>query len=521
MEELASKPFPSSKRASLSEAKLAFFKGDFERCLAICADIGVQSVATASEIALLNARAYLRLHRPREAESVIRETFTLHATLDTSATAHMLLGTARIEQGDYDGGIALLETAAERSVRAHSAIRSEIALATSLGYWAKRDIDTAERYLARVDRNADIIHARALELAAWCQIARGNYRRAAELFIVTLLRLDTCRAHDRGISATAISTLSILGAELFDREFARVARQRASTLDWTSDLVMQHYLTLLHQALFAELTGNTVEAYEFGIRAREIAPSTACQAAAWSVTSIVARNADEAAAAVVCAQRAQNLLATQHARELEGEERLALLAVAESCAHFDSTSAEALLSAYWKLAPIDGTQGIVSGDPCLAAEENFVAGVVAQARGDKTDAARRYRSAFEESKRIGYVRRAALAAFGLVKLTGDGEARNYLVAQFHGTSNYMTRYLARRSTANLPLPEHHPMVATLPQAQREVVLLVCQGKSNKEIAALRHVGEQTIKNMLTKDVFPAFGVSSRAALVSVCLRGNT
>ncbi len=56
------------------------------------------------------------------------------------------------------------------------------------------------------------------------------------------------------------------------------------------------------------------------------------------------------------------------------------------------------------------------------------------------------------------------------------------------------------------------------RAQREVVLLMCQGKSNKEIAALRNVGEQTIKNMLTKHIFRAFGVTSRAALVSLCLR---
>jgi len=519
MEELAARPFPLTKRATLSEARLAYFEGDFERCLAICADVGVQSVATASEIALLSARACLRLARPREAESVLRETFNLHATVDTSATAQMLLGTARIRQGDHDGGITILETAAAGSLRAHFAIRSEIAFAIALGYWAKRDIDAAERYLARVDPNADIIHARALELAAWCQFARGEYRRSAELFIVTLLRLDNCRAHDHAIAATAISTLWILAVELFDREFARVAEQRASAMDWTSGLAMQQYLTLLHQALFAELAGNTVQAYEFAIQAREIAPTTACRAAAWSVTSIFARNAGEGCAAVVCAQRAQHLLTAQAAHDLQGEERLALLAVAESCAHFDSQSAEQFLSAYWDLAPIDSIK-VISGSPSLAAEETFVAGVVAQARGDVTGAASRYHRAFEESKRIGYVRRAILAALALLKLSGDQAAQNYLVAQFHGTSNYITRYLAQRGTANLPLPEQHPIVATLPHAQREVVLLVCQGKSNKEIAALRRVGEQTIKNMLTKDVFRAFGVSSRAALVSVCLGGN-
>jgi DNA-binding NarL/FixJ family response regulator len=66
--------------------------------------------------------------------------------------------------------------------------------------------------------------------------------------------------------------------------------------------------------------------------------------------------------------------------------------------------------------------------------------------------------------------------------------------------------------------DRHPLVATLPRTQREVVVLICMGKTNREIAQLRNVGEQTIKNMLTKNIFPAFGVSSRSALVGTCLR---
>jgi DNA-binding NarL/FixJ family response regulator len=66
--------------------------------------------------------------------------------------------------------------------------------------------------------------------------------------------------------------------------------------------------------------------------------------------------------------------------------------------------------------------------------------------------------------------------------------------------------------------DRHPIVASLPRAQREIVGLICMGKSNKEIAQFRNVREQTVKNMLTQSIFPAFGVASRAALVSSCLR---
>ena len=374
--EMAARPFPSGKRACVSEAKLAYFEGDFDRCLEICAQIRVSSLATASEVALLSARAYLRTGRAGEAETVLLESFETHATLDATLTAQMLLGTARIRGGDPDAGIALLDEAAQRSADAHFASRSEIAFSTALGYWAKRDIDTAEIFLARVDRRSDIIHARALELSAWCHTARGNYRRSAEFFILTLLRLDSCRAHDRAIVATAISTLSILAAELFDREIARVAEHRARTMEWTSGLAIQKYLTLLHQALFHEIAGNTVEAYALAMQAREIAPTVPFEAVAWSVSAGIARNAGESNAAAVYAQRGRSLLATLDLRELAGEERFAILAVAESCAHFDSDGANQLLAAYWGLAPADKMLAL-SGDSGARAllqrhEENVV-----------------------------------------------------------------------------------------------------------------------------------------------------
>ncbi len=517
--EMAAKPVPSTKRATVSAAKLAYFEGDFERCLQICSEIRVRPVATASEVALLSARAYLRTGRAAEAQAAITETLATHASLDAALTAQMLLGTARIRQGDPDGGIALLEAAAARAVDAHFAVRSEIAFSTALGFWAKRDIDRAESFLTRVDRRSDIIHARALELTAWCQMARGHYRRCADYFVLTLLRLDSCRAHDRAIVATAISTLSILAAELFDREIARVAQHRARTMEWTSGLGMQHYLTLLHQALFCEIDGDTTLAYEYAMQARAIAPTVPFEAFAWSVSAGIARNSGERYVSTAYARRAMQILATLELRELSGEERFSILAVAESCANFDDEHANRLLAAYWGLAPADKMVALI-GDRRLAAEESLVAATVAEAHGDLADARCCYRRAFEIFKQVGYVRRALMAAVALVKLNvpESEDLRAYIRLESGSTANFITRYLAVAAVDQPLGAAEHPIVATLPPAQREVVRLICQGKSNREIALLRRVGEQTIKNMLTKHVFRAFGVSSRAALVSTCLR---
>ncbi len=514
--EMAPKPIPVGTRASVSDAKLAYFEGDFERCLEICADIRVGSVATTSEVALLSARAYLRTGRPREAQAAIVDTLETHATLDASLTAQMLVASARIRQDDPDTGIAILHEAASRCSGAHFAVSSEIAFATALGYWAKRDIDTAETYLAQVDPRADIIHARALELQAWCDTARANYRRSAEGFKRTLVRLDECTAHDRAIAATAICTLSIYSAELFDADLARFVDLKAEQLNWSSGLSAQHFLTLVYQALYREFAGDTLGAYQYAALARESAPTIAFEVLAWSMSAIVARNAGEPFTATLHAKRALDLLESIDGQELVGEERFALLAVAEACTHFDPQRSAQLCTRYFGLAPVDRLVSY-SNDVRLTADEAFITGVVAEAAGDSKRARHCYREAFEMFAGIGYVRRAVGAGYALLQLERDEAVLHYVKTHLGATKNYISAALARDGEAQPDVLERHPIVASLPDGQREVVTLICQGKTNKEIAQLRNVGEQTIKNMLSKHIFRAFGVSNRAALVSTCL----
>jgi len=514
--EMAPKPILAGRRASVSDAKAAYFEGDFERCLEICSDMRVRTVATASEVALLTARAYLRTGRPHEAQRAIVDTLETHTTVDASLTAQMLVASARIRQDDADTGIAILLDAASRADEAHFAIRSEIAFSTALGYWVKRDLDAAESYLAKVDPRSDIIHARALELQAWCHTARRDYRRSAEGFRATLLRLDDCQAHDRAITTTAISTLAIYAAELFDRDMAAFVDVRAAGMEWSSGLTAQRHVTLVHQALFNEFAGNTLTAYQHAAQARDSVPTVAFEVCAWTLSSMLARNAGEPNAATMFAHQAERLLVTLDLSTLTGDERFSLLAVAECCAYFNPERAAELCARYFGLAPVEKLH-VSSGDVRLTADEAFISGVVAQARDQREQSGRCYRTSFELFRDIGYVRRAVIAGRALLRLADDPDVRSYVIANIQGTSNFITTSLTSEETDRVASLERHPIVASLPRAQREVVVLVCRGKTNREIAEVRNVGEQTIKNMLTKHVFRVFGVSSRAALVSACL----
>jgi tetratricopeptide (TPR) repeat protein len=434
--QMAPKPFPAAKRLSVADARIAFFAGDYERCLEICSHRQVSTLASSSEVALFTARALLRCGRPDEAEATLAGTRELHLTLDASLTAQLLTATARIAQGDPDTAIGILADAVNQSAAAHASVRSEIALCTALGYWAKREIDVAQAFLAQVDAGTDIIHARALELQAWCHIALREYRRAAESFRLTLLRLDECQVTDHAMTATAVSSLAIFAAELFDRELAAFVEARAERVRWSADIETHHYITLVHQALFWEFAGNTVAAYQYARQATEHAPTLPLEASAWSLSSSIARNAGEYYSAIVFAQRARDLLETVDARELAGEERFAMLSVAESCAPFDPDKAAELFAGYWGLAPVESLHD-VTGDPRLAADETFISGVVAQARGEAERARICYRRAFDSFKELGYVRRAATSAHALLRLGHDAAVEQYLREQMAGTFNYL------------------------------------------------------------------------------------
>jgi diguanylate cyclase (GGDEF)-like protein len=352
------------------------------------------------------------------------------------------------------------------------------------------------------------------------QAMRLDLRRTAGYFRPTLLRLDDCHAVD----GAAISALAILAAELFDRDIARFIeerarsiKQRSNDIDWSAGVGACRHVILTHQALFYEFSGDTIKAFQFAVRARESAVTVPDEVFGWALNSAIARNAGEANSAIVFADRARQALDALDPRKLSPQERLAMLSVAEACAPFDPAKAGELFAGYCELTPID-TILSSSVDPCTIAYETFVAGVIAEVRGERGQARFSYREAFSMFKDLGYVRRAVISASASLHLrvADDEDLRSYISLRLAGTQNYVSKSFTRADDLIASL-ERHPIVAKLPRTQKELVVLLCTGKTNKEIAELREVRVQTIKNVLTKSVFPAFGVSSRAALVSVCL----
>jgi DNA-binding CsgD family transcriptional regulator len=502
-------------RATFSDAMRAWFTGDFEGCLALCDRVRPHDVDMVSQLALLRARALLRIQRPDDAIKVVSDVFVAHGTLDASLTARMLLGTAYVRRGDHRDGIAILEEAYRASPDAHPTIRSEIALSIALGYYCLRELEAAERALDLVRSDADIVHARALEHRGWIAIARSDYAAATERFTDSIHQLDACRHYDRFLEAQGIFALSTLAAERLDRPTWLFVQHRSDQFDWSaSGLVTPQFWVGISSSMVYEVEGRTSEALRLAGDAEQLAGSSVLRLLAQCRRAAILRTVGERFGHADLVRRIRNELDAIDLTTLQGDDKLIPLSLAEEVGYCgDVVGARMLLKRYDALDAPSGATALAH-DPRLKAARSFVDGVVADAANDRQQAHHHYREAFQTFKRVGYERRALLAALRIGEISGQTYLLDYVDRTLRKISDRSPlRERARRHDPALK----DPVVAALSRIERTVLEMVCEGKSTAEIAEARGRSTQTIRNTVSR-VLTAFEVADRAALVRECVR---
>ena len=493
----------------------AWFTGDFEGCLALCDRVRAHDVDMVSQLALLRARALLRIQRPDDAIKVVSDVFVAHGTLDASLTARMLLGTAYVRRGDHEKGIAILEEAYRASPDAHPTIRSEIALSIAFGYYCLRRLEDAERALDLVSTDADIVHARALEHHGWIAVARSDYGTATERFSDALRRLDGCRHYDRFLEAQGIHALSILAAERLDRPTWLFVEHRSDRFDWSArGLVTPQFWVGIHSSMMYEVDGRTDDALRLAGDAEQLAGTSVLRVFAQCRRAAILRNVGEKFAHADIVRRMRRELDSLGPSALQGENQLIPMSVAEEVAYCgDVVGARALLKRYDAQHALSSAAALAN-DPRLQAARAFVDAVVADCAGDRQQAHHHYRGAFQIFKRVGYERRALLAALRIGEISGQTYLLDYVDRTLRKISDHSPlRERARRHNPAL----RDPVIAELSSIERTVLEMVCEGKSTAEIAEARGRSTQTIRNTVSR-VLTAFGVADRPALLRECLR---
>ncbi|HEY0383419.1 MAG TPA: hypothetical protein VGC72_14590 [Candidatus Elarobacter sp.] len=423
----------------------------------------------------------------------------------------MLTGAAHVRCDAVGQGLEMLVAAQSHAAGAHRTIRSEIALNVALAHYGRRDLDAAERALQLVEPDADIVYARALEYRGWIAFTRVDAERATTMFVSALSALDRCRHYDRFLEANCIRALAHLAVERLDRRTWSIVEDRRAKIDWSADgLAHPRFWIAYCAATFAvEVQGNALKAAREAREAARTAPSAAYRVQADCKRSAVARCAAEPLSQRDHAEAAAQLYGTLTERDLSGDEAIVSLVLAEALTSLGcNDEARAAVDTFLKSSRTSATLWITHSPATFAYQRLVEAGVL-EAQGDRRTAVRRYKEAFELYVRIGYKRRAVCAALRLARFSTAPSAVAYADAQ--------TRRLPAQSWLRREAHAANQPALRLTMVQRDVLALICQGKSNPAIAASRKRSLHTIRNLVAR-LFVIFGVSSREELAVECVR---
>jgi DNA-binding CsgD family transcriptional regulator len=489
----------------------AWFAGAFERCLDLCDAVQPHDAAATVHVALLKARALLRLDRTSEALGVLRDAAGIPSGNDEAITLRMLTGTAHVRSGDVAQGLELLLSAQRDAATAHHTIRSEIALDIANAHYARREFDAAERALAMVDTHSDIVSARALEHRGWIASTRTDGDGAVAMFTAALEALDRCRQYDRVLEANCIRALAHLAVERLDRATWEIVEERRARLDWSASGLAQpaFWIAYCAAAYAMDALGNPAKAAQEARNAERVAPTAAYRVQARCKRAALARAAGEPISERDHTESAAELFLTLKPAELTGDEVIVPLVLAEALANIArADEARSALDTFLRSARRSSVLSMTHS-PTTFAYQRLVEGAVGDAAGERRIAVKRYREAFERYAQIGYRRRAIQAALCLIRLTGDQTAQAYVRTEARrlGVQSWLRREVEKTKIETIKLTA----------VQREVLSLICRGKSNPEIARSRKRSLHTIRNLVSR-LFEVFEVSSREELAVECVR---
>jgi DNA-binding CsgD family transcriptional regulator len=503
------------KQVRFADAEGAWLDGDAERCLALCNRVASDGAASGDAVALLRARALLRLRRAPEAIALLTERFGAAGERREDPVATMLLGTAYARSGDVERGIAVLHDAASTAAAADVALRSEIALGIALARYNAGDLAAAEAELHRVDPGTEVVYARALELRGWIAKRRGDFSAAAEWFESALAQLDRSRQRDRFSEASVVTALGNIAIELLDEARWNAMRQRGDRIAWDGEAMAYYrFWNEMNRSMGDETYGRPRDALQAARKAAAAAPSDAFRIFAHCRRAAVLLAYDELLgyedlAATIRAEFDAIDIGALHAFE---EVNLPAVIVATLASIGDAAGAASALE---RLNALSAAQlAVLTDEPLERGYLVYVEALVADANGDTFSAQHGFRDALRAFRDAGAVRRAVLAALRLVDLNADESAQRFVdthVARLPPESWLRVR------AAKASERRDDPVFAALTRAEREVLELLYEGRSTADIAAIRDRSRQTIRNTVST-LLKTFRVDNRAALISECRR---
>ena len=505
----------SDGEARLAAAQRAWIEGDAERCLALCDDVADAGGGDPESLALLRARALLRLRREPEALAELTAESGAPREFATSPAARMLAGTGYVRSGEIERGLAVLNEAARDADAADVALCSEIALGIALARYDTGDLAGAETALDRVDSGSEIVYARALELRGWIAKRRGEFALAIDHFDAALAQIDHSQQRDRFVEASVVTIQGNLAVELLDEARWDAMQRRGDRITWDGEgMAYYRFWHEMNRSMADETYGRPREALHAARNAAAAAPSQAfrifahCRRAAVLLAYDELLGYEDLATTIRAEFDAVDVGVLQAFEEVN----LAAVVVATLALIGDAAGATAALQ---RLHAMPATQrAVLTQEPLERGYLAYVEALVADASGDTFAAQHGYGEAVRAFQDVGAVRRAILAALRLIDLNADAAALHFVDSQ---VTRLPVQSWLRIRAAKFAKRHTDPFLAELTRAEREVLELLYHGRSTSDIAAIRGRSPQTIRNTVSA-LLKTFGVGNRAALISECRR---
>jgi DNA-binding CsgD family transcriptional regulator len=497
----------AQERATFSNARALLLDGCFEATLRMCGELVARNRAETIEVELLRARALIPLGRADRALDVIRRLQIVEEVSDENLTARMLQGAALVRLSQLDQGLAILSAAYRASFRAHPTVRAELVVNLGIAHYRKRNYGEALRLLESVPDDSDIIRVRATVFEAWVALDRSDVAKATERFEAALRRITSCRNYDRFVEASALYGLTFLCSEVPRLDLWPAVRDRIERFDWSAGgVAMPRFWIAMMASYVTEMRGEFDAASEWMLRAEAAAETQPYEVLALVRLAEYASRYGELRSKVYFLRKAQAYYERLPELLRSDDHALPLAMAEEVVSNGNADEATSLLTYYSEvIAPrVAGTKD----ERTLEATRSMVQGLVEDAAGRKSSAASSYAAALEAFTALGFGRRAAIAAYRLAVLTGGEEQRQFASGVLKDADS---SYWLKHSLANFRVAE-----IRLTDRQAEVLRLLVEGKSNKEIAAVRGGSWYTARNIV-RELLDLFGVRSRSELVRVAI----
>jgi DNA-binding CsgD family transcriptional regulator/tetratricopeptide (TPR) repeat protein len=484
-----------------AEFERALTAAEFERCHQLV------DGNTTVEGALSSARLALRERRYLDVVTLL-SSFP-DATTDARVARDVLLGAGLGSTRDYVAGRRFIDRALN-DLWPDDPLYDEALYYKSAIAWMQHEHREAEAaaevQLSSKDPNN---RARARIVLSWIALRRGDVLRQVDELQKALDEIDAAQMPDQYFRANALFTLALLCRELPLPDVAERVRAIFESLPWTSGLQLERFQVTRFLAAVDELDGNELAAFAGFKKATRLAPSEHWGVLCFLDRALLAKNTGEPAFAAEQMQEAHDIAQRLSWNEVSGEERSALLVLAELFAHENAAVAEQYLARFRSLGSSVIPLLSYGTDPRVRGFEAYSQGVAWLQLGDTGEGKASLTEAWSIFEDFNYAWRAALCALGLFQATRDRRWVERAAAKIEPwPRSWIARHVSEATTTSIVPLER------IPRAKRDVLDLVREGRRNSEIASMLGRSPHTVRNQLAQ-LFQTFKVKSRAELVAV------